>query len=282
MIVGHEKNLGIIRELFNRETISLCFSGKEGIGKKKIALELISHEIGKVDGEAVHPDLFFIKPSSNMIKLDSIRALIEFASLKSYSGGRKFALIDGAHLMNRESQNALLKLLEEPPIGMVIILITDKYESLLPTIRSRLLNIRFNPLSDDEVEKILHQKPAKEILELAGGSAGLAQKYLNTSLSDLKDFMMAFILRDPIKYTKEELEVDQFMTFTSYTICVLKDALKVKGGDDARLDDTMIAIKKGELTRDKIISLLKTLDSARRAYLGNANKRLLLADLFIS
>jgi len=64
--------------------------------------------------------------------------------------GKAF-IVDEAELLKRESQNALLKTLEEPPSGTVIILVTSAEESLLPTIRSRCQRVAFNPLGDDDM-----------------------------------------------------------------------------------------------------------------------------------
>lgn len=67
----------------------------------------------------------------------------------------KVLIIDEAELLAREGQNLLLKTLEEPPPGTVIILVTSQLDKLLPTIRSRCQRIGFSPLSDDEMSRWL-------------------------------------------------------------------------------------------------------------------------------
>src|SRR5690606_112650 len=74
--------------------------------------------------------------------------------LRPMSGDRKFAVIDDAHALTRESGNALLKTLEEPPPKCVIILTTDQPDALLPTIRSRAQFVRFRPLDGADVRRI--------------------------------------------------------------------------------------------------------------------------------
>ena len=72
-----------------------------------------------------------------MIKIDQIRQLNEFAAQTVQAGSRKVAAIASAHLMNNNAANALLKTLEEPPPNTHILLSTDSWSRLLPTVRSR-------------------------------------------------------------------------------------------------------------------------------------------------
>ena len=87
-----------------------------------------------------HPDIRWIEPESKsrQIKVDEqIRPLIQFINLTSYSGGWKAGIILFADRMNANSQNALLKTLEEPPPHSLLVLVTDIPAAMLPTIRSR-------------------------------------------------------------------------------------------------------------------------------------------------
>jgi len=70
-----------------------------------------------------HPDVHYVAPEKNTIKVDQIRALTEALSLASYEGGRKIAIIERADAMNESAQNALLKTIEEPEPYAVIFLL---------------------------------------------------------------------------------------------------------------------------------------------------------------
>ena len=89
--------------------------------------------------------------------MEVISKMRSFISLQSFSSYR-VVLVDQAHTMNIQSQNALLKSLEEPPSGVYFILVCDQISKLLPTIRSRTQLIRFNRLSLEEMKKILPEE----------------------------------------------------------------------------------------------------------------------------
>lgn len=97
-------------------------------------------------------------------------------------GHGKVVILDEAELLNLDGQNKLLKTLEEPPAGTVIILITASEERLLPTIRSRCQRIAFVPLADEIVEDMVRRKhpdlpdPQRRwLVDFAQGSLGRAE-----------------------------------------------------------------------------------------------------------
>ena len=112
--------------------------------------------------------------------VSTIRTLRSEMERRSMSGGWKAAIVDDAHRMNPEAQNALLKMLEEPPDRTVWILVTDQRERLLPTIVSRTQPVFFGPLKTPLVRSLLAaagvpEEESAELAELSGGSvrAGL-------------------------------------------------------------------------------------------------------------
>lgn len=121
----------------------------------------------------------------------------------------KVFVVDEAELMrsgSNEGQNAILKTLEEPPPGTVIILITAREEALLPTIRSRCQRVRFDALSDADMRSWLDRAEGEErlevrpgsrpwLLEFAAGSPGRARVAIETGLleweTELRPFLSA-------------------------------------------------------------------------------------------
>lgn len=85
----------------------------------------------------------------------SARDLVRQLSMQSYSGGMRVLLLGDVDFATQHAPNALLKFLEEPPRGVVMILTTATPGRLLPTIRSRLVEVRFDLLSRAQVEEIL-------------------------------------------------------------------------------------------------------------------------------
>ena len=93
-------------------------------------------------------------------------------------GGRRVVIIDDADVMNVNAANALLKILEEPPLRTTILLISHQPSGLLPTIRSRCRTLRLGTLDPDQMARALAQSgiavegnPAA-LSELSGGSVG--------------------------------------------------------------------------------------------------------------
>ncbi len=115
------------------------------------------------------------------IKVDQIRKINKFARKTSAEGGWKIILIDEAETLNRNAQNALLKILEEPPKKTLIILVSSKPGLFLPTIRSRCRFIKMDKLSEDNAIRILSnllpdtsQLELKTLIRLSDGSVGKA------------------------------------------------------------------------------------------------------------
>lgn len=112
------------------------------------------------------------------ITADDIRKLHSFFHLSAAEGSRRVVIIDAADEMNANAANALLKVLEEPPTGAVLILISHQPARLLPTIRSRCRELRLHPVSPDDMAVVLAQlgidADAEKLDALSGGSIGEA------------------------------------------------------------------------------------------------------------
>ncbi|MFV0292039.1 MAG: DNA polymerase III subunit delta' [Paracoccus sp. (in: a-proteobacteria)] len=112
------------------------------------------------------------------IGVDDIRALLSFFHMSAAEGGRRIAIVDAADEMNGSAANALLKMLEEPPKGGLILLIAHQPARLLPTIRSRCRELRLSPLSPEDMSRVLTSLSAggdgAALSALSGGSVGEA------------------------------------------------------------------------------------------------------------
>ena len=117
------------------------------------------------------------------ITVDEIRKLQSFFGLSSGETGWRIVLIDGAESMNRNAQNALLKMLEEPPTNALLFLVCHNAGQMLPTIRSRCRHLKLSPLSMVDLEKVMDRGVtiSNEIHEIAAGSPGLALQLIETN-----------------------------------------------------------------------------------------------------
>ena len=96
--------------------------------------------------------------TSRDIRICQVRRIEEVASRAPFEGTKRVYILDPADRMNEVTQNALLKTLEEPPAHVVLILVTDREEMLLPTIRSRVRRMVFGGLPKDVIERTLRTR----------------------------------------------------------------------------------------------------------------------------
>jgi DNA polymerase-3 subunit delta' len=114
------------------------------------------------------------------ITVDEVRRLRDFFGLTAADGGRRVVIVDAADELNPSAANAILKLLEEPPPGAILLLVAHRPAALLPTIRSRCRVLRLQPLGAADLAAALTQAlgepPADPaaLTELAAGSVGEA------------------------------------------------------------------------------------------------------------
>ncbi|NHZ84733.1 MAG: hypothetical protein GWP19_02500 [Planctomycetia bacterium] len=153
-------------------------------------------------------------PNATRIRINSIRELRRSLYLKSDDIGRKIVLIFEAHLLNAgqaESANALLKILEEPPLNTTLILVTNNKNQLLPTILSRCQHIDFPPLSKETIKDTLlrngiDDKSAELIAGISQGDMHRALEISNDSIENLikiiQGLVMPVIKEDGEKWRK--------------------------------------------------------------------------------
>jgi DNA polymerase-3 subunit delta' len=208
-ITGHRPLLELLARAIARGTLppSLVFSGPAGVGKRLTATALAQalnceRPVPFGDGtdacgacnactriaRGVHADVLVLEPGeSGTIKLDQVREAIERTGYRPFEGRRRLVAIDGADALNVEAQNALLKTLEEPPPASVFVLITDRPDVLLPTVRSRCQRLRFGPLSPGDVADVLmrdHGMSAPEAHAAAAAADGSVGRAIDGSAED--------------------------------------------------------------------------------------------------
>lgn len=156
----------------------------------------------------LHPDVLWVEPSGRFIRIHQItprktprenasdeassreaasgrkepeaEPIVTWVGYKPFEGHRRVVIIDDAHTMNPQAQNALLKTLEEPPPSSILILVTPRPATLLPTIRSRCQSLRLQPLGTARMREYLEEaramvpEEARLRAALAPGSLGRA------------------------------------------------------------------------------------------------------------
>ena len=106
-----------------------------------------------------HPDLVWIAPRGTQHLVDEVRRqVITAAAYRPFEGARRVFVIEAADAMADESQNALLKTLEEPADFVHLLLVSAEPELLLETVRSRCQAVRFRPLEEEAVQAVLESR----------------------------------------------------------------------------------------------------------------------------
>lgn len=163
-------------KLKKRMPQALLLYGASSLGTKQLALNFVRSVLCQdsgIDGEFCgkcnscvlianesHPDLYnlTLEPDEKSISIASIRNVVEFLATSTHLGQNKVVLIDDVGLLNINSANALLKILEEPPHYTVFVLLSDNINKLLPTIISRCHKYKITSPNNAEAIKYLANK----------------------------------------------------------------------------------------------------------------------------
>ena len=134
-----------------------------------------------------HPDLLWVErgPDDTRVRIGQVRALQHALHLQTHEGGARAAVIADAEWLNQEAQNALLRLLEEPPERTTLVLVTASAAGLLATVRSRCQRVTFPPAPR---EPLASEATPEEIREIAGRLDGIGR----AGLPDLLDWAEEF------------------------------------------------------------------------------------------
>lgn len=235
MIVGHQKQVKLLQNYLKSDFSlpSFLFFGPEKIGKQEIALEFVrgllcernvfggcsafpsfSKKMGQkclacqdisdrdfllIDNN-FSPREYFGNPQvdESPYGIDTSRALIDFLSRAPSLGRHKVVVIDDAHLLTDQAQNALLKIIEEPPVRAVLILVSHQPSFIFETIQSRLVKISFGLLEDQEISdwlKTLTSENNQEVLRYAYGRPGVAWEMIKNPslLKKFKELVLAIL-----------------------------------------------------------------------------------------
>ncbi|MCC6934784.1 MAG: AAA family ATPase [Candidatus Yanofskybacteria bacterium] len=192
--IGHEEQKKILERLLVERHVphALMLHGPSGLGKYGVARDIAVALLGdaspletNLDFRELCPGIDDEEGTEKDIAVADARALRAWAYGRPLSGEHKVALIDEAHRLGIDAANTLLKVLEEPPAYLTIILVSSQPQQMLPTIASRCQELAFSPLDADDMARALADvriTPAQRevLLMVAGGRPGLARTLANT------------------------------------------------------------------------------------------------------
>jgi DNA polymerase-3 subunit delta' len=264
------------------------------------------HKEVKLYLAGAHPDCLSVEPAydstgttqKTSIDVETIRKIAPFLHKTASNGGWRVVVVDDADTMNRNAQNAILKILEEPPAKTVIILVAHRIGNLIPTIRSRTRTIHCNPLDTQTIKTLLaktENPPSNDEIEtlaqIAKGSAGKAIEMheeegietLSTILGILEtmprwDWEHIHKLAD--NYTRKGTE-KTFLQFQSILLDIFKTICQCKArGTPLPAYLARSATLKTMIDEQSLEEILKTSDSLEdhfnRANYANLDKKSVL------
>jgi DNA polymerase III subunit delta' len=231
-IVGHTPLVALLRHAVERGRVpqSLLFAGPQGVGKRTTAVALAqavncpvrlrASKTPSGDAKAAaddacgkcptcvriargqHTDVVLLdRGDAASIKIEPVRdRILEAIGYRPFEAERRVFIIDGADELTVQAQDALLKTLEEPPPSAILILVTSYPDTLLATVRSRCRRLRFGPLVERDVERVLVDrcgvKPAdaRVLAAMSGGSVGRALAEEAGDVSEDRDVALALLV----------------------------------------------------------------------------------------
>lgn len=316
-----------LQELRKRPPHGLLFKGTKGIGKLDLAMQFAQSLLCQQPDEAgfacgqcpschwfsqeSHPDFRLLQPDalsldgeesddfkpvsgkkpSKQISVDQVRGLADFSGMSAHQGGRRVVVIHPAEAMNANAANALLKNLEEPPQGLLFILVSHKPQQLLPTILSRCLSFTLPAPDAASVTSWLAQQGVKNPAEAlaASGFAPLQAVQLDEQLgSGERDKLLravrqpaaldVFALAEALQKTEQVLVV-QWLQQWSYDLSSMKLAgrLRYHPGEETAINKLVESVAPLNLAR-----LQGHLQNAKREARHTLNPKLFIESLLLA
>ncbi|HUW00143.1 MAG TPA: DNA polymerase III subunit delta' [Gallionella sp.] len=311
-----------LQTLRNRPAHGLLFRGSEGIGKLALAINYAQSLLCQDPGEAnfacgkcpschwfeqgTHPDFRILQPESlsldgeetesgkkpsKQISVAQIRGLADFFGMTAHQGGRRVIVIHPAESMNPNAANALLKSLEEPPPGLLFILVSHKPQQLLPTILSRCLAFALPAPDADSAIRWLGGQGVKNPAEVlaASGFAPLQAVQLDEQLGGAERNMMLRAVRQPVSLDvfalaealqkTEQVIVVQWLQQWCYDLTSMKLAGKLRYHPG---EESVIKNLVGPVSALNLARLQKHLQTAKREAKHTLNPKLFYESLLLA
>ncbi|MFZ7119411.1 MAG: ATP-binding protein [Eubacteriaceae bacterium] len=266
-IINNKKNKEILINAIEHNQInhSFIFIGAQGTQKREMALEFAKVILCESDKKPCdnciscnkinnnnHPDFMDIFPQENNIKINQIRQIQRQMLVKPYESEHKIFLINNCETMGIPAQNALLKSLEEPNKGIIVILTSTSKQRIASTILSRCQILLFNPLGINAFKNELireyniSEEKSYDIFNLTQGCIGRAKHIINNSqeidnFNEIKKYLKLIIkgefynIFNLSKWIKENNMV--YEDLLNYILIIFRNIIYAKISSDFKLFD---------------------------------------------
>jgi DNA polymerase III subunit gamma/tau len=202
-VIGQNLVKSVLQNALKKDLVkhAYLFSGSKGIGKTTLA-RIFANELNVV---ARNPqtkiDIIEMDAASNT-GIDDIRQLIDSARIPPLVGKYKIYIIDEVHMLSKNAMNALLKILEEPPLYIVFLLATTNPEKLIPTVLSRLTKLNLSNHTNEDIISRLEFIAQKEDVNIEKDALDLIAKRSDGSQRDAINLLETVSTYQIESYTK--------------------------------------------------------------------------------
>lgn len=307
--IGNERVVDSLSSLLEsgRFPHALIIEGEDGLGKKTLARDLACALVCRGDDKpcrqctqckkaiaGIHPDISEYIPSgtANSFHVDTVRNIISDAYIQPNEAEYKVYILANAQCMNQNAQNALLKILEEPPKYVVFILTVNSKSALLSTVLSRSVCVTLEGVDTERASEFISSKAevdiatAKKTVETFNGNIGKAL----SSIGDEKTVELVRVCNELCKALASGDEYKMMTVLSAFQrdrqgIVFACDLLKNIFRDAlfAWVDNEYISgqvdsadLIKNNIPRQNIVKLMECCDRIKAMTLFNANNALLI------
>jgi DNA polymerase III subunit gamma/tau len=205
-VIGQELAVRVMKNAIDKKRVKngYLLSGSRGVGKTTLA-RIFANSLNDVtNNPTASIDIYEMDAASNT-SVDDVRLLIENASTPPLVGDYKIFIIDEVHMLSKSAMNALLKILEEPPVYLVFIFATTNPEKILPTVLSRLIKLDLQDHTIDNLIGNLEMIANKEDVKIDKESLELIAKKANGGQRDAINYLQTVSEYNLDKYTTADI-----------------------------------------------------------------------------
>jgi len=293
----------------NRFPHALIIEGEEGLGKKTLAKELAgalvcSSASERPCGECadckkalknVHPDIIekSNEDGKRSFSIDTVREIIKDAYIKPNEAQFKVYILENCHLMGIPAQNALLKIIEEPPEYAVFIMLTETKSAFLETVLSRSVVVTLEGVEPSKAAQFICDNNSDIDYEEALGAAAICNGNIGRALETLSDGKLKRIVEIANSVALATIEENEYelikacavfardnqtlMDSLTFLKSILRDALLFESGAPPLSNQKETAKKLAlNLSSKKLLNMITVCDDINAFAKGNGNNALLI------
>ncbi|MGG7143851.1 DNA polymerase III subunit delta' [Clostridium nigeriense] len=302
--IGHKSIIDSFKKRVDLGEISHAhiIVGEDGIGKSNLANKLARNILGKFE-EKDYIDIINYRCKKASFGVDDIRDIVDEINKKPFEGDKKVIIIYDGNKLTVQAQNALLKTIEEPPMGVYIILLCESLELILDTIKSRCQIYKLTPLTKDDIRVYIDrindynysQEEINAAIAYSEGIPGRAEAFLrDSSLKELRNTLVDLLFIVTKSNSKELLDFenkiiafkDKKEDILNILASFIRDIIiykEIRDGNGIINGDKIESIKKlaMELSYKRLNNIIDKIGEARRSLLSNSNFQLTIRVMLI-